>query len=61
MRSGTTVEWLDSDPVIGLGEVVFDSTKMMIKVGDGKHKWSELKYFGGFDIEDEFDFGDEDE
>lgn len=56
LRTGTTQEWETIDPVLELGEPVFDSTKNSIKIGDGVHKWTELEYIGG---NENFDFGDE--
>ena len=61
IRSGTTEEWTSLDPVLGLGEIVFDITKKRLKIGDGVSRWSRLKYIGNFEMDDEYDFGDEDE
>ena len=41
-----------------MGEPGFDTTKNSIKIGDGVHKWTELKYIGG-EASGVFDFGDE--
>ena len=46
LRHGTTSEWLDQDPVLELGEPAFDITLGTIKVGDGIHKYSELRTIG---------------
>ena len=61
LRSGTNEEWTASNPVLGLGELVLDITKMGIKVGDGVTRFNQLKYIGNFDDEFDFDFGDEEE
>jgi hypothetical protein len=62
IRSGTTEEWSSEDPVLGLGEITYDSTKQRLKVGDGETAWSKLRYIGGFEMDlDDYDFGDEDE
>lgn len=62
LRTGTTNEWLAADPVLGENEVVYDSTKNGLKVGNGVKKFSELDYIAGSGSEEEidFDFGDED-
>ena len=60
LRAGTTVEWLTADPILGIGEIVLDLTKMDIKVGNGTARFSQLKYLSTRDDFD-FDFGDEDE
>ena len=60
LRSGTTTEWTTTNPVLGIGEIVLDLTKMALKVGDGISRFNQLKYIG--DISDfDFDFGDEGE
>lgn len=62
LRYGTTEEWETTNPVLALGEIVFDVTKGSIKVGDGEHSFNELDYIGGSMMEDyDFDFGDLDE
>lgn len=62
IRSATNTEWTTEDPVPAPGEIVFDSTKYEIKVGDGIHKFSELRYVGQtWDIEAVYDFGDYDD
>lgn len=47
LRRGTTESWEKIDPVLGNGEIVFDSTKYALKVGDGKKTFTELDYIGG--------------
>ena len=60
LRCGTNEEWSVANPVLGLGEVVLDLTKMGIKVGDGVSRYNQLRYIGD-DNEFDFDFGDEGE
>lgn len=45
-KSGTLQEWLDADPVLDQGEPAYDSSTQGIKVGDGIHRFSELRYIG---------------
>ena len=47
LRQGTTEEWEEVDPVLGNGEIVFDSTEYALKVGDGKKTFTELDYISG--------------
>ena len=60
LRCGTTNEWNAANPVLGLGEIVFDITHMGIKVGDGVSRFKQLAYMGETG-EFDFDFGDEGE
>lgn len=43
-RRGTTTEWTAADPVLLAGEMGYDSTLNLIKIGDGATIWSELEY-----------------
>lgn len=62
VRRGTTDEWEIMDPVLSDGEVVLDTTKMAIKVGDGEHTFKSLEYIGAtWEMEKEYDFGDIDD
>ena len=62
IRTGTNAEWIETDPVPAVGEIVFDSTNCEIKIGDGIHKFSELRYVGQtWDTEVVYDFGDYDD
>ena len=61
LRSDTTDNWLEANPVLGVGEIVFDMTVEAFKVGDGSHSFSDLKYIGLDNESDmDLDFGDED-
>lgn len=61
VRSGSTTEWLDTDPVLGLGEIVLDTTEYRLKLGNGVNKFSEIEYLGAnLDMSNlNLDFGDE--
>jgi len=43
----TAAEWTSADPVLGLGEIGFESDTYQIKVGDGVTAWISLAYFAG--------------
>ncbi len=61
IKTGTTAEWNMTDPVLEEGEIVFDITLGEIKVGDGIHHFSELRYIGEtWDRTHIYDFGDYD-
>lgn len=62
LRSGTLIEWTTSDPILGVGEIVYDSTTNSIKIGDGVHKFSQTPYItAAFTEDNSWDFGDEDD
>lgn len=62
LRTGTTEEWEASNPVLGIGEIVFDITKGAIKIGDGEHNFKSLNYIGyNWQMDHDYDFGDIDE
>lgn len=42
VRRDTSTNWLASNPVLGLGEIGFDSTVNRSKVGDGSTAWKSL-------------------
>ena len=43
-RTGTTAEWMASDPVLRASEPAWDNTIRSLKIGDGTSRWSELNY-----------------
>ena len=64
LRQGSYTEWINRDPVLGNGEIIYDKTNNSIIIGDGVHKFSELSYIkaSALVIDDlDFDVGDEDE
>lgn len=52
VRRGTTNEWAVYNPILGEGELGFDTTNDRLKVGDGLNVWSNLKFATGnsFDV-----------
>ena len=61
-KAGTTAEWLAYDPVLEAGEPAYDTVIKEIKIGDGVHKFSELKYVGQtWETTLVYDFGNYDE
>jgi hypothetical protein len=62
LRSGTSDEWEIENPVLKLGEIVFDTTKSAFKCGDGEHAFNDLAYIGySWEMEEDYDFGDIDD
>ncbi len=62
LRTGTTDEWETEDPILKLGEAVFDSTVRAFKCGDGEHSFTHLDYIGyTWEMDQEYDFGDIDD
>lgn len=59
LRTGTSDEWEKENPILGLGEVVFDVSRYALKVGDGQHNFRSLKYIGA--VDKDYDFGDIDD
>lgn len=43
-RSDSSVNWSASNPVLLAGEIGYDETVDMIKIGDGTKTWNELDY-----------------
>ena len=56
IRTGTTAEWEDANPILGLGEITWDSDELRFKIGDGVHNWTDLKYIGGIDMDDPLEY-----
>lgn len=44
-RRGTTAQWTAANPVLGAGEIGFDTTTGDFKIGDGSNRWLDLDYF----------------
>ena len=61
LRTGTTEEWETLNPILLLGEIVYDITVGSIKIGDGIHQFTYLDYIGGKSGITDFDFGDIDD
>ena len=61
IKRGTTSEWESSNPVLQLGEIVYDITKGEIKVGDGINRFTDLRYVGQtWESNKIYDFGNYD-
>lgn len=62
LRAGTSDEWETEDPVLKLGEIVFDVTKGAFKCGDGEHTFTNLEYIGyTWEMDEDYNFGDLDD
>lgn len=48
-KSDTYENWINNNPVLYSGEIVYDSTNKKIKVGDGVSQWSSLPYYSCID------------
>ena len=44
-RQGTADQWLTVDPVLGAGEIGFETDTNSFKIGDGVNSWNTLDYF----------------
>lgn len=44
-RRGTAAQWTSADPVLGAGEIGFETDTGKFKMGDGATAWSDLFYF----------------
>jgi hypothetical protein len=44
-RRGTAQQWTDANPVLGAGEIGFETDTNKFKVGDGLNNWNTLTYF----------------
>jgi len=44
-RSDTSTNWASSNPVLGIGEIGFDTTLGKHKIGNGVSTWNSLPYF----------------
>jgi hypothetical protein len=42
IRRGTEQEWISIDPILSLGELGYETTNNVLKVGDGVKTWTEL-------------------
>lgn len=59
LKTATTTQWETADPILEDGEIVFDSSKQSLKVGDGIHRFTEIRYIGeDWDVSHIYDFGD---
>ena len=44
IRRGTAAQWTADDPILGEGEMGFESDTQYFKVGDGVTTWTALPY-----------------
>ena len=61
IKAATQKEWYDENPKLKSREIGYDTTRNILKVGDGVHKWNNLKPLkASFLTSNDLDFGDED-
>jgi len=48
-RRGTSEQWTLADPVLGPGELGFETDTNQFKIGDGVNRWADLTYFVNLD------------
>lgn len=48
-RRGTAAEWTSADPILGSGEIGYETDTGKFKIGDGSTAWSSLTYFASID------------
>jgi collagen type VII alpha len=46
IRRGTSSDWNTADPILGAGEIGYDTTTNGFKIGDGSTVWTSLPYVG---------------
>lgn len=44
-RRGTAAQWTSANPVLGAGEIGFETDTGKFKIGDGTNQWGDLAYF----------------
>lgn len=44
-RRGTAAQWTAADPVLGAGEIGWETDTNKFKIGDGVNNWGDLNYF----------------
>lgn len=44
-RRGTAAQWTTANPVLGAGEIGFETDTGKFKIGDGTNEWGDLSYF----------------
>ena len=44
-RRGTASQWTSADPILGAGEIGFETDSGQFKIGDGVNHWSDISYF----------------
>lgn len=46
LRRAKEQEWIDYNPILRVGEPALSTDVYKLKIGDGKHHWSEIDYLG---------------
>lgn len=46
MRRGTSAAWASANPTLASGEIGYDTTLKMMKIGDAVTAWSSLSFYG---------------
>lgn len=44
-RRGTEAQWANANPILGAGEIGFETDTGQFKIGDGTSNWDDLSYF----------------
>ena len=44
-RRGTAAQWAAADPILGAGEIGWETDTNKFKIGDGVNNWDDLNYF----------------
>lgn len=44
-RRGTATQWANANPILGSGEIGFETDTGQFKIGDGTSNWDDLSYF----------------
>lgn len=44
-RRGTAAEWTSVNPILGAGEIGFETDTGYFKIGDAVNPWTQLEYF----------------
>mgnify|MGYP006981454013 FL=1 len=47
LRSDTSTNWLDANPILALGEAGYETDTHKLKIGDGTTNWKDLSYIAG--------------
>ena len=47
LRRGTATAWATANPVLASGEPGWDTTNLLLKIGDGATAWDDLDSYGG--------------
>lgn len=45
LRSDSSTNWSTNNPILGVGQIGYDTTVNKFKIGDGTTTWNNLNYF----------------